>query len=80
MYHMMEPRRLQSSRTLQGFSLAGKRIEDLDDARRLQLLVENVIDYAIYLISLDGFVVSWNSGAPYTQMVLFMSMWCRPLP
>jgi PAS domain S-box-containing protein len=40
-----------------------KRIEELDDARRLQLLVDGVIDYAIYLISLDGLVVSWNSGA-----------------
>jgi PAS domain S-box-containing protein len=39
------------------------RIEKLDDARRLQLLVDNVIDYAIYLLSLDGLVVSWNSGA-----------------
>jgi PAS domain S-box-containing protein len=40
-----------------------KRIEELDDARRLQLLVDNVVDYALYLISLDGRVVSWNSGA-----------------
>ena len=40
-----------------------KRIEELDDTRRLQLLVENVVDYALYLISLDGLVVSWNSGA-----------------
>jgi PAS domain S-box-containing protein len=41
----------------------GERIEDLDDRQRLQLLVDGVIDYAIYLISLDGRVVSWNSGA-----------------
>ncbi|MGF7163534.1 PAS domain S-box-containing protein [Rhodoligotrophos appendicifer] len=40
-----------------------KRIEDLDTARRLQLLVDSVVDYAIYMISLDGNVVSWNSGA-----------------
>jgi PAS domain S-box-containing protein len=39
------------------------RIEDLDDSRRLQLLVDGVIDYAIYLISLEGRIVSWNSGA-----------------
>lgn len=38
-------------------------IEDLDDARRFQLLVEGVTDYAIYLISLDGRVLTWNSGA-----------------
>jgi PAS domain S-box-containing protein len=40
-----------------------QRIEDLDDSRRLQLLVDGVIDYAIYLISLEGRIVSWNSGA-----------------
>jgi PAS domain S-box-containing protein len=34
-----------------------------DDARRLQLLVDSVIDYAIYMIDLDGRVASWNSGA-----------------
>ncbi|WP_342643335.1 hybrid sensor histidine kinase/response regulator [Rhodoligotrophos ferricapiens] len=39
------------------------RIEDLDDSRRLQLLVDAVVDYALYLISVDGIVVSWNSGA-----------------
>jgi len=40
-----------------------EKIEDLDEARRLQLLVESVVDYAIYLISLDGRVLTWNSGA-----------------
>jgi PAS domain S-box-containing protein len=39
------------------------RIETLGDAERLQLLVNAVIDYAIYLISVDGLVVTWNSGA-----------------
>jgi PAS domain S-box-containing protein len=34
-----------------------------DDAWRLQLLVDSVIDYAIYMIDIDGRVVSWNSGA-----------------
>jgi PAS domain S-box-containing protein len=43
--------------------VASERIEQLEDARRLQLLVDGVIDYAIYLISLDGVVMSWNSGA-----------------
>jgi hypothetical protein len=38
--------------------MAPQRIEDLDDARRLQLLVEGVVDYALYTISLDGLVVS----------------------
>lgn len=40
-----------------------KRIEALDDSVRLQLLIDAVTDYALYLISLDGIVVSWNSGA-----------------
>ncbi|MGF7161530.1 PAS domain S-box-containing protein [Rhodoligotrophos appendicifer] len=43
--------------------MSPKKIEDLDNARRLQLLVGSVIDYAIYMMSLDGTVVSWNSGA-----------------
>jgi PAS domain S-box-containing protein len=34
-----------------------------DDAWRLQLLVDSVIDYAIYMIDMDGRVESWNSGA-----------------
>jgi len=38
-------------------------IEHLDDARRLQLLVDSVTDYAIYLLSVDGRVLTWNSGA-----------------
>jgi len=40
-----------------------EKIEDLDEAQRLQLLVQSVIDYAIYLISIDGRVLTWNSGA-----------------
>ena len=39
------------------------RIEDLDDACRLELLIDSVTDYAIYLLSTDGRVLSWNSGA-----------------
>jgi PAS domain S-box-containing protein len=31
--------------------------------RRLQLLVDAVTDYAIYMLDADGFVSSWNSGA-----------------
>jgi PAS domain S-box-containing protein len=34
-----------------------------EDAWRLQLLIDSVIDYAIYMIDLDGRVASWNSGA-----------------
>src|SRR4051812_37155504 len=33
------------------------------DERGFQLLVDAVIDYAIYMLDPDGMVVSWNSGA-----------------
>jgi PAS domain S-box-containing protein len=39
------------------------RIEELEDSKRLQLLIDGVIDYAIYTIDLEGKIVSWNSGA-----------------
>jgi PAS domain S-box-containing protein len=34
-----------------------------EDARRLQLLFDSIVDYAIYMIDLDERVASWNSGA-----------------
>lgn len=34
-----------------------------NNSERFRLLVENVNDYAIYMLSIDGIVVSWNSGA-----------------
>ncbi len=44
--------------------MAGKdQIKSLSSSRRLQLLVDAVVDYAIYLMDLDGQVRSWNSGA-----------------
>lgn len=33
------------------------------DDDRFRLLVDAVIDYAIYMIDAQGFVVSWNTGA-----------------
>ena len=36
-------------------------IEQLDDSRRLQLLVDSVVDYAIYLLDINGRVLTWNS-------------------
>jgi PAS domain S-box-containing protein len=38
-------------------------IETLPDERRLQLLVQAVVDYALILLNPDGFIVSWNTGA-----------------
>ena len=31
--------------------------------RRFRLLIDAVVDYAIYMLDLNGFVVSWNHGA-----------------
>jgi PAS domain S-box-containing protein len=42
---------------------SSKQINELSDARKLQLLIDSVIDYAIYMIDLDGQIASWNSGA-----------------
>ncbi|CAB3856317.1 Blue-light-activated protein [Achromobacter aegrifaciens] len=38
-------------------------LAQLDEAYRYQLLVEAVLDYAIFLLDADGFVSSWNAGA-----------------
>jgi PAS domain S-box-containing protein len=35
----------------------------VNNSERFRLLVESVNDYAIYMLSTDGVVVSWNSGA-----------------
>jgi len=37
--------------------------EHIELAERFQLLVENVKDYAIFLLDPDGMITSWNSGA-----------------
>jgi PAS domain S-box-containing protein len=38
-------------------------IYDLPVERRLQLLVEAVVDYAIFLLDAEGRIASWNAGA-----------------
>ena len=42
---------------------SSKHINELSDAHKLQLLIDSVTDYAIYMIDLDGQIASWNSGA-----------------
>jgi PAS domain S-box-containing protein len=37
--------------------------ELLESERRFRLLVEGVVDYAIYMIDPDGIIVNWNAGA-----------------
>lgn len=36
---------------------------EVDEAHRYKLLVESVLDYAIFLLDPEGFVASWNAGA-----------------
>jgi PAS domain S-box-containing protein len=38
-------------------------IHDLPSERRFQLLVQAVVDYAIFLLDANGIISSWNSGA-----------------
>jgi len=38
-------------------------LDQLGDGRRLELLVNAIVDYAIFMIDTDGTVRSWNSGA-----------------
>jgi len=37
-------------------------IFDASDASRFQLLVQGIVDYAIYMVSPEGVVTSWNAG------------------
>jgi PAS domain S-box-containing protein len=39
------------------------KLDGVADARRLQLLIDAIVDYAIYMIDIDGIVRSWNAGA-----------------
>jgi PAS domain S-box-containing protein len=45
-----------------GSTVSKQPLENMSDARRLQLLIDAVVDYAIYMIDLEGRVLSWNSG------------------
>lgn len=38
-------------------------LDELGDGRRLELLVNSIVDYAIFMLDIDGTVRSWNSGA-----------------
>jgi PAS domain S-box-containing protein len=38
-------------------------MQDLSDGARLELLVDTVTDYAIYLLDRDGMIRTWNAGA-----------------
>ena len=34
-----------------------------NDEERFRLLVEGVIDYAIFMLGPNGYILTWNSGA-----------------
>src|SRR6185312_16388556 len=40
-----------------------KSARQTEDAWRLQLLIDSVVDYPIYMIDLNGRVLTWNAGA-----------------
>ncbi|WP_309083709.1 PAS domain S-box protein [Chelativorans sp.] len=37
--------------------------QPISDAHRLELLIDAVSDYAIYMLDPDGFITTWNAGA-----------------
>lgn len=41
----------------------GNRRGLLDSERKFRLLMEGVVDYAIYMLDLNGIITNWNSGA-----------------
>lgn len=38
-------------------------LDSIEDARRLELLLNSIVDYAIFMLDTEGVVRSWNSGA-----------------
>ena len=38
-------------------------LDEIGDGRRLELLVNAIVDYAIFILDIDGTVRSWNAGA-----------------
>src|SRR5215469_10990205 len=38
-------------------------IQELPDARRLELLLDALTDHAVYLVDAEGMIRSWNLGA-----------------
>ena len=40
---------------------------------RFRLLIDAVVDYAIYMIDPDGIITSWNAGAKRFNCLLYTS-------
>ena len=45
----------------------GRRRGQFESERKFRLLVEGVIDYAIYMLDPDGIVINWNAGAKHIK-------------
>ena len=41
--------------------------------RHYEMLVQAVVDYAIFMLDPEGYVVSWNAGAARTNCLLYTS-------
>ena len=58
--------------------------DDVCQTRQLQLLVEGVTDYAIFMLDPQGNVVNWNPGAErlkgYTRREILGQHFSRSLP
>ena len=44
-------------------SIRNDQLANRGDEGRYRLLVDNIVDYAIYMLDTNGFVASWNQGA-----------------
>ncbi|ALN87845.1 sensory box protein [Lysobacter capsici] len=41
---------------------ASSRVRQFEDGEQFQLLVQSVVDYAIYMLDREGFICNWNQG------------------
>lgn len=41
---------------------ASSRVRQFEDGEQFQLLVQSVVDYAIYMLDPEGFICNWNEG------------------
>ncbi|PVM82950.1 hybrid sensor histidine kinase/response regulator [Caulobacter endophyticus] len=40
-----------------------RKLSERDSAERNRLLIDSIVDYAIYLVDADGMIATWNTGA-----------------
>jgi PAS domain S-box-containing protein len=59
--HQAKDKKRESPRQNANHALMTERLRQSEE--RLQVLIESIQDYAIYILDPNGFVISWNSGA-----------------